>query len=89
MPEDADDRLGRAQEFLSRNLARWRQEHDLLLKQVAPDLGVSITTLHDWETGRRFPTGEHLDAISRYTGVAVCRLFCPDPEHWLVCGGSP
>ena len=70
-----------AQMLFARNLAEWRSENDLLLKQVAPEFGVSITTLHDWENGKRFPTGKHLDAISRYTGVPVCRLFCPSPEQ--------
>lgn len=70
-----------AQMLFSKSLAEWRQENALLLKQLAPELGVSITTLHDWENGKRFPTAEHLDAISRHTGMPVCRLFCADPEE--------
>ena len=70
-----------AQMLFSRNLAEWRSENGLLLKQVAPEFGVSVTTLHDWENGKRFPTSEHLDAISHYTGVPVCRFFCPTPEQ--------
>ena len=69
-PEDA-------QVLLSRNLGLWRKERGLLLKQMAPALGVSIAALDGWETGLRFPTGEHLTVISRYTGVPVWCLFCP------------
>ena len=68
-----------AQTLLSRNLSQWRREHGLLLKQMAPDLGVSVPTLDAWERGRRFPTGEHLTVLSGYMGVPVCRLFCFPP----------
>ena len=65
--------------LLARNLAHWRRQHDLLLKQMAPELGVSVSTLDAWETGDRFPTEGHLTVLSRYTGLPVCRLFCADP----------
>ena len=65
-----------AQSLFSRNLARWRREKDLLLKQVAPELGVSTSTLDAWEKGDRFPTGEHLHSVAVCTGLPVCRLFC-------------
>ena len=67
-----------AQALFSKNLARWRRASGLPLKEVAPELGVSISTLDSWEIGDRFPTGEHLDAISSHTGIPLCRLFCHD-----------
>ena len=66
-----------AQSLFSRNLHLWRKEHGLLLKEMAPLLGVSVSTLDAWETGVRFPTGEHLTAISRCERVPVHCLFCP------------
>jgi len=65
-----------AQRLFSRNLKAWRKKRHLLLKTVAVDLGVSVSTLDTWETGHRFPTAEHLDRIVRVTGIPVCLLFC-------------
>jgi hypothetical protein len=65
-----------AQEVFSKNLTAWRRRRGLLLKMVASDLSVSVSTLDAWETGRRFPTAEHLDRIARITGIPPCLLFC-------------
>lgn len=50
-------------------LIRWRQEQHLTLKNVADDLGVSVSIVCEWEHGRRFPSADHFLAIARYTGV--------------------
>ena len=67
--------------LLSKNLAGWRRDNTLVLRQIAPKLGVSVSTLDAWERNTRFPTGEHLDKIAAYTGIPVCRLFCRRPEE--------
>jgi len=54
----------------------WRQKHNIPLKRVAMELGVSIATVQSWESGQRFPTGRHFEMIAEYTGVPPCRLFC-------------
>jgi transcriptional regulator with XRE-family HTH domain len=54
----------------------WRREKNLLLKQIAADLGVSANTVNLWESGRRFPTGKNIEALAQYTGLPPCRLFC-------------
>ena len=46
------------------------------MRKIAKDLGVSIATVSSWESGKRFPTGRHLEKIVDYTGVPPCRLFC-------------
>jgi transcriptional regulator with XRE-family HTH domain len=68
--------VSKAQDLFSENLRAWRVKRNLLLKQVAADMDVSVPTLNAWETGHRFPTAEHLDWISRVTGIPVCLLFC-------------
>ena len=73
----ATDTAGRV---LGENLARWRHDHALLLRQVAPALGISVAALNAWERGRNFPTAEHLDKIAAYTGIPLCRLFCEAPQ---------
>ena len=55
---------------------KWRRQNNIPLKQIAADLGVSITTIDLWESGRRFPCSEHLDALAEYIGLLPCQFFC-------------
>ena len=54
----------------------WRQKHNVPLKKVAADLGLSLNTINLWELGKRFPTGPHFEMLAEYTGVPPCKLFC-------------
>ena len=54
----------------------WRLKNNIPLRKIAMDLGVSIATVSSWESGKRFPTGRHLEKIVDYTGVPPCQLFC-------------
>jgi transcriptional regulator with XRE-family HTH domain len=54
----------------------WRRKKNLLLKQIAADLGVSARIVSLWEHGRRFPDGNNIGQILQYTGLTFCRLFC-------------
>ncbi|MGO9243788.1 MAG: helix-turn-helix domain-containing protein [Verrucomicrobiia bacterium] len=54
----------------------WRLKHNVPLKKIAKDLGLSVATVNSWEAGKRFPTGYNLEMLSEYTGVPPCRLFC-------------
>jgi transcriptional regulator with XRE-family HTH domain len=65
--------------LLSTRLRRWRKSRRLPLKQMASDLGVSISLVSAWETGARFPSATHLEQISAYTGVPICQFFYPQP----------
>jgi len=69
----------------SARLKQWRKVHHLLLKQVAPELGVSVATFDAWENGRRFPSGSHLDRIVQLTGMPACMLFCRMSESGEQC----
>jgi transcriptional regulator with XRE-family HTH domain len=62
-------------------LSRWRQEKKLPLKQVARDLGVSISTVSSWESGEYFPTGYNFEVLVEYTGLAPCQLLCVMAEE--------
>jgi transcriptional regulator with XRE-family HTH domain len=46
------------------------------LKEVAGELGVSISTVNAWELGERFPKAEHFEALANYTGMPPCHFFC-------------
>lgn len=54
----------------------WRQKKHIPLKQIAGNLGISVSTVGSWEQGERFPKCEHLQALANYMGVPPCRLFC-------------
>jgi hypothetical protein len=60
----------------ARAFRAWRLQHNIPLKQVAKDLGLSIATINSWELGRRFPTGYNFEILVNYTGLPPCRLFC-------------
>jgi transcriptional regulator with XRE-family HTH domain len=60
----------------ARAFSAWRRKNNIPLKQIAAELGISVSTVNAWELGGRFPTGEHFQALVNYTGVPPCRLFC-------------
>ena len=67
----------------------WRKVENVPLKQVAPDLGLSVNTIDMWELGKRFPTGRHFEILVEYTGVPPCRLFCVTAECLLAMPKKP
>ena len=56
--------------------SKWRHQHNVPLKKIATDLGVSVATINSWELGKRFPTGANFEMLASYTGLPPCRLFC-------------
>jgi len=60
----------------AKTFGAWRRENNIPLKQIAAELGISLSTVDAWELGERFPTGEHFQALVNYTGLPPCRLFC-------------
>jgi len=54
----------------------WRRKKKLPLKTIARDLGVSISTVGSWESGKCFPTGDNFELLVEYTGLPPCKLFC-------------
>ncbi len=54
----------------------WRRKHNLPLKRIAKDLGLSVSTVSAWGAGEHFPKGRHFEMLVNYTGVPPCKLFC-------------
>ena len=54
----------------------WRRKKGLPLKTIATDLGLSISTVSSWESGKAFPTGANFERLVEYTGLPPCKLFC-------------
>lgn len=46
------------------------------MKRVAHEIGVSVATVSDWESGRRFPSGGSLVRLARLYDTTPCQLFC-------------
>lgn len=46
------------------------------MKEVATDIGVSVATVSEWEHGHRFPSVEHLLAVSRLARMPAPCLIC-------------
>jgi len=62
--------------LLSASLTTWRKQSGKLIKQLAADIGVSPSTVSAWMSGRRSPSGAHLDALSAITGMPTSCMFC-------------
>ena len=61
----------------STRLRDWRAAKRIPLKQIASDLGVSISVVSAWERGTRFPSVVHLQQVADYSGIPVCQLLRP------------
>ncbi len=44
---------------------------------MAADTGLSMAILCEWEHGHRFPSVDHLWAVSQYTGIPAHELITP------------
>jgi len=64
-------------------LRQWRKETGTPLKQVAAGLGVSVSIVSAWERGARFPSGQHIDSLAEYTGLAACKFFCESGQRCI------
>jgi transcriptional regulator with XRE-family HTH domain len=60
----------------ARAFRNWRVKNHIPLKEIAADLGLSVSTVSSWEMGERFPTGRNFERLVNYTGVPPCKLFC-------------
>ena len=60
---------------LARVLREAREASGLTLEQVADRMSKSITTVHDYESGRVEPPGLTLLRLARVLGVDVRRLM--------------
>ena len=52
-----------------------RKSKNMIQQQLADAVGVSKTTIVDWEKGRYFPEGENLPKLARALGVSASYLW--------------
>ena len=60
------------------NLAAARVNAGKNQKEWADMLGVSISTVTNWETGKSAPDAIQLRKISEYSGIPMDLIFVPD-----------
>lgn len=56
-------------------LRAWRLDKGIHLKAIATEVGVSVSIVCEWEHARRFPSIDHLWALSQYAGIPASRLI--------------
>jgi transcriptional regulator with XRE-family HTH domain len=76
--QGADELKSKLVATFALRLRRWRTLQRVPLKQLAADVGVSVSVISAWEHGKRFPSVLHLEALSRHTGLPVCQLLYHD-----------
>ena len=59
-------------------LQELRKTKGLTQEELAKELYVSRTAISKWESGRGYPNIDSLKEISRYFGVTIDELICPD-----------
>ena len=69
-------------------IREWRIQNGRLLKEVAGEIGVSTSIVCEWEHAHRFPSLEHLEALSTFMGIPTCCLLYSgkDPCPGRRCG---
>ena len=55
----------------SQRLREWRGDNGKKLREMASDLGVSLSIVSEWEHCHRFPSVKHLYKLAQYTGIAA------------------
>ena len=53
----------------------------LSLEDVARELGVTRTSVSEWELNKKFPRMEHLPILRRILFVTLDKLICGDPAE--------
>lgn len=62
-------------DLMARRISKEIDKRDLSKKEVADSLGVSDVTLSHWINGRRFPTLQQLEDLSKLFGVTIDYLL--------------
>jgi transcriptional regulator with XRE-family HTH domain len=68
------------EDLFPRRLKQLRKKKKLTQLKLSIILGVHISTIKRWETGKRFPDPTEIQAIAQALGVRMKDLF-DFPEH--------
>lgn len=62
-------------------LRRLREDTDTSLEKLSGDVGISVSQLSRYESGKRDPSLAHLSAIADHFGLTVGDLVEPETDH--------
>ena len=65
----------------ARTLRELREASGMTQFEVAAQLGVTITTVYNWERGASEPTGRNLQKVARLFGVSPFDILLPEIER--------
>lgn len=68
--------------YVPQNLRYWRKERRWNVRQLAERSPYSVTTVSEWERGKRDMTIAQLDAMCRTLGIPLDSVFLPPPERF-------
>lgn len=69
---------------LNREIRRQRRWIDMTQRDLAKALGVSVSTVSDWEKGNRNPSVEKLTELAGFFGMTETELLHPKEERHSV-----
>ena len=64
--------------IFAKRLKTWRKSRRLPLKKIAADLGITVSTLCQWENRVYFPSSDNFNLLVLYTKLPPCHFLCPD-----------
>ena len=64
----------------TKTLRQLREEAGLTQLEVAVQLGVTITTVYNWERGAAEPSARNLLEIARFFNVSPFDIVLPEPK---------
>jgi len=62
-----------------KGLKTCRVKAGLTQVELALQIGVHQSTVADWETGKKYPTGDKLPKISKALGCTIDELYAEQP----------
>ena len=66
---------------MKESIKQYRREKRMTQKQLADQLGVSISAVAMWECGLRNPPAKKLPALAAALGCSIDALFADAPEE--------
>lgn len=67
--------MGTIAQLLANNIRFWREQRNFTQEALSVRLGVTSTTIQSWESTRRWPSSENIDALARALDVGADELF--------------
>lgn len=64
---------------LGRRIRAWRSHAGLSVKEMAEAVGVDLSAVYHWESGKAAPRHDHLEGIAKACSTDLARFYGPLP----------